>query len=79
MKRKINEKYEESQITTIYIFGLNYISLKNSSKKVAYTFIPSNFIYAFSGYLKHSNDTPKLNIQIIYYIYTIIYTQIYKL
>ena len=38
MKRKKNEEYEESQITTIYIFGLQlYFARKYNLKKVVYT------------------------------------------
>ena len=34
MKRKKNEEYEESQITTIYIFGFKlYFARKNNFKK----------------------------------------------
>ena len=38
MKRKKNEEYEESQLTTIYIFGLKlYFARKYNLKKVVYT------------------------------------------
>ena len=46
LKRKKNEEYEESQITTIYIFGFKlYFAGKYNLKKRS--FIPSNFIYSF--------------------------------
>ena len=61
MKRKKNEEYEESQITTTLV--LNYILLENIIwKKVVYT---TKFYLQFlsaAGYLKHSNDTSNLNI-----------------
>ena len=45
MKRKKNEEYEESQITTIYIFGFKlYFSRKEFEQQL---FIPSNLIYNF--------------------------------
>ena len=41
-----NKEYEESQITTIYIFGfILYFAGKYNLKKKS--FIPSNFIYSF--------------------------------
>ena len=41
-----NEEYEESQITTRYIFGFNlYFARKHNLKKKF--FISSNFIYSF--------------------------------
>ena len=68
MKRKKNEEYRESQIKTIDIFGFasyikNYILLENMvSKKVVYTITFYLQFLCVAGYLKHSNDTPKLNI-----------------
>ena len=63
VKRKKNEEYEEGQITTIYINVLNYILLENIIwKKAVFT---NKFYLQFlcvAGYLKHSNDTPNLNI-----------------
>ena len=47
MKRKKNEEYRESQITTINIFGFTF-NIKNHSLCVA-------------GYLKRGNDTSKLD------------------
>ena len=39
VKRKKNEEYEESQITTIYIFGFKlYFARKHHLKIVVYTF-----------------------------------------
>ena len=62
MKRKKNEGYEESQITAIYIFGFKlYFAWKHNLKKVVYTFYLQFLCVA--GYLKHNDDTPKLNIQ----------------
>ena len=63
-EEKKNEEHEESQITTIYIFGFkSYFAWKhNLKKKVTYTI---KFYLQFScvaRYLKHSNGTPNLNI-----------------
>ena len=62
--RKKNEEYEENQITTIYIFGFKlYFARKHIDKKKAVCTI--QFYLQFlrvAGYLKHSNDTPNLNI-----------------
>ena len=64
MKRKKSEEYEESQITTIYIFiGFKlYFARKHSLKKVVYTLKFYLQFLCVAGYLNHSNDTPKLNI-----------------
>ena len=63
VKTKKNDEYEEIQITTICIFGFkSYFARKHNLKKVFYTI---NFYLQFlcvAGYLKHSNDTPNLNI-----------------
>ena len=79
MKRKKNEEYEEGQITTIYINVLNYILLENIIwKKAVFT---NKFYLQFlcaAGYLKHSNDTPNLNIH-KYTNYNIIETYINRL
>ena len=54
VKRKKNEVYEESQITTIYNFGFtfcikNYALLENIVwKKVVYTFVSSNLVTVFT-------------------------------
>ena len=64
--REKGEKQEESQITAIYIFGfkLYFTGKHNVWKKL---FIPLHNEILFTdfcvaGYLKYSNDTPKLNI-----------------
>ena len=61
-KRKKNEEYEESQITTKYISGFKlYFARKHNLKKVV---CGIKFYLQFSciaGYLKHSNDTRNLN------------------
>ena len=85
MERKKNEEYKESQITAISILGLNfylknYILLESiiKKKKAIYTI---TFYLQFScvaGYLKRSNDTPKLNIN-KYINYNIIEIYIYRL
>ena len=63
VKRKKNEEYEESQITTVYKLVLNYILLKNKTwKEVVYTIKFYLQFLCVAGYLKHSNDTPNLNI-----------------
>ena len=66
MKRKKNEEYIESQITTIHIFGLkSYFAQKHGLKKSCLYLYIVKFYLQFlcvAGYLKHSNDTPKLNI-----------------
>ena len=59
MKRKKNEEYEESQITTIYIFGLQlYFARKYNLKKVVYTI---KFYLQFVWMFNNSNNTPNLN------------------
>ena len=66
MKRKKSEEYEEGQLTTIYIFGFKlYFAQKHSLKKSCLYLYTIKFYLQFlcvAGYLKHSNDTPKLNI-----------------
>ena len=66
VKRKKNEEYEESPITTIYIFGFKlYFARKHSMKKSCLHLYTMKFYLQFlcvAGYLKHSNDTWKLNI-----------------
>ena len=63
-EKKENEEYEENQITTIYIFRvLSYNLLENIIRKKVVNII--KFYLQFlcvAGYLKHSNDTPNLNI-----------------
>ena len=65
-RQQKNEEYKESQATTLNIFGFtfyvkNYILLRSIIwKKAVYTITFSlKFLYV-SGYLKLSNDTPKL-------------------
>ena len=68
MKKKKNEEYKKSQITTMNIFNFtfyikNYILPKNIVRKKVVSTI--TFYLQFScvaGYLKRSNDTPKLSI-----------------
>ena len=64
MKRKKSEEYEESQITTIYIFiGFKlYFAWKHSLKKSCLYLEILFTVLCAAGYLNHSNDTPKLNI-----------------
>ena len=58
-----NEEYEESQITTIYIFYFKlYFAQKHNLKKVVFTIKLYLQFLCVAGYLKHSNDTPNLNI-----------------
>ena len=58
-----NEEYEESQITTIYIFYFElYFAQKHNLKKVVFTIKLYLQFLCVAGYLKHSNDTPNLNI-----------------
>ena len=59
MKRKKNEEYKESQVTTIIIFDFTFYLLcfarKHSLKKVVYTVaFYLQFLYV-AGYLKSSN------------------------
>ena len=62
MKRKKNEEYEESQITTIYIFGFKlYFARKHHLKIVVYTFKFYLQFYALQD-IWNSNGTPNLNI-----------------
>ena len=68
MKRKNNEEYKESQMTTINIFGFtfyiqNYILLESLVwKKAIYTITFYLQFLFVAGYLKRSNDTLELNI-----------------
>ena len=66
VKRKKSKEYEKSQITTIYIFGFKlYFAQKHSLKKSCLYLYTIKFYLQFlcvAGYLKHSNDTSKLNI-----------------
>ena len=55
------EKYEESQITTIYIFGFKLYFSRNHNLKVHTIKFYLQFL-CVAGYLKHCNDTPNLNI-----------------
>ena len=58
-----NEEYEESQITTKYIFGFKiHFAQKPNLKKVVYTIKFHLQFLCVAGHLKHSNDTPNLNI-----------------
>ena len=67
MKRKKNEEYKESQITTINVFGFTfyikkYILLESIVwKKVVYVITFYLHILFVGWYLKPRNDTPKLN------------------
>ena len=72
VNRTKNEEYEESQITTIYIFGFKlYLTGKYSLKNVVYTFIPWNFIYSLYALQNIRNTimihpiSINMNIQII--------------
>ena len=64
MKRKKNEEYEESQITTICIFGFKlYFARKHCLyHQIVYAIKFCLEFFCVAGYLKHSNDTPNLNI-----------------
>ena len=71
VKRKKNEEYKESQITTIYILGFKlYFARKLNLKKSCLYYFYTKFVYTkfhlqflcVAGHLKHSNDTPNLNI-----------------
>ena len=63
LKRKKNEEYEESQITTIYIFGFKlYFARKHNLRKRCLCHQILLQFLCVAGYLKHSNDTPNLNI-----------------
>ena len=58
MKRKNNEEYEESQITTMYIFDfkLHFARKHNLKKKVVYTIKFHLQFLCVAIYSKHSND-----------------------
>ena len=71
VKRKKNEEYKESQITKIYILGFKlYFARKHNLKKSCLYHFYTKFVYTkfylqflcVAGHLKHSNDTPNLNI-----------------
>ena len=77
MKGKKNAEYEESQIT-MYIFGLKfYFAQKQFEKKFLYLYT-IKFYSHVAEYLKHSNDTPELNIH-KYANYNIIEIYIHRL
>ena len=63
VKRKENEEYEGSQITTIYVLGFKlFFARKHNLRNF---FIPSSLIYSFyelQDIFKQSNDKPKVNI-----------------
>ena len=62
MKRNKNAEYKESQITKIHTFGFkSHFAQKYSLEKLVYNKLYLQFL-CVAGYLKHSNDTPKLNI-----------------
>ena len=64
VKRKKNKEHEESQEIKIHIFGLKF-SRKYKLKKNCLNLYTMKFYLQFlcvAGYLKHSNDTPRLNI-----------------
>ena len=63
VKRKKIGEYEESQITTIYIFGFKlYFARRYSLKKLFYTIKFYLQFLCVAGYREQSNNTPKLNI-----------------
>ena len=68
IKRIKNEEYRKSQITTMNIFNFtfhikNYIFLENRVwKNVGYTNAFYLQFLCVIGYLKNSNNTPKVNI-----------------
>ena len=72
VKRKKNEAFKESQITTIYIFGFkSYFARKHNLRKSSlYHQILLQFL-CIARYLNHSNDTPNLNIHKYTYYNTI--------
>ena len=60
VNRKKSEEYEENQVTTIYIFVFKLcFARKQSLKKILKFYLQ---FLCVAGYLKHSNDTPELNI-----------------
>ena len=63
MKRKKNEEYEESQITTIYIFGFKlYFARKHNLKKSCLYHQILFTAFVRCRIFETSNDTPNLNI-----------------
>ena len=83
MKRKKDEEYKESQITTIYIFDFKlYFARKHSLQKRCLYLYTMQFYLHFlcvAEYLKHSNDTAKLNInKYTDYIIIEVYTNRFK-
>ena len=63
VRRKKNEEYEETEITTIYKLVSCYILLENMIwKKVVYTIKFYLQFLCIARYLKHSNDTPNRDI-----------------
>ena len=70
-KRKKNEAFTESQVTTIYISGFKlYFARKHNLGSSLYHQILLQFLCT-ARYLKHSNDTPNLNIHKYTYYNTI--------
>ena len=74
MKRKTNEEYEESQITTKNMFGFTFHKKIIFSWKTQFEYISLVYIVyiinsflqflCVARYLKHGNDITKLNIHI---------------
>ena len=63
VKRKKNEGFEESQITTIHIFCFKlYFAQKHNWKNSCLYHQVLFTVLCVAGYLKHSKKTPKLNI-----------------
>ena len=66
LRERKTREYKEIQIAIIYIFGFKlYFAWKHSLKKSSLYLYTITFYLQFlcvAGYLKHSNDTPKLNI-----------------
>ena len=61
-EEKVERRIWQSQITTIYIFGFKLYFARNHSLKKVHLYAIKFYLFT-AGYLKHSNDTPKLNIQ----------------
>ena len=63
VKRKKNKQYEETQIATTYIFGFKlYFAQKHSLNKSCLYHKFYLQVLCVAGYLKHINNTQKLNI-----------------
>ena len=66
IKRKKTGEYEKRQITAIYIFGFKLCFAQKHSLKKSCLYLSTRKFYLHfvwvAGYLKHSNDTSKLNI-----------------